>query len=165
MSKSVEALYFRIKITLLSIILVLAGVWLILLAQTKSEVQWARFRVEALGRYLAAYHKITGKEIMALQGLPDFVLSTTDEKYMLHASDFKKNLIDGYFYDYEYLGEGRFVLSASPLRVFPSCPEFGFTDKGTLRTNTVDVDHLSDSYNEVEGWQEIPGRLLIHTKH
>lgn len=119
------------------------------------KIKRARFGVDALGRYIFSYQKVSGVSVRSLSQLPEFVLFSQTDGYLLRADDIRKRIHDGYFYDFQPAEEGAYVISASP--VYPLSPkvEFGITEDGVLRANTDQVDALGDPRAEVSGWKPI----------
>ncbi len=135
---------------------VIFGILVLLFAMSRyDKIKRARFGVDALSRYIFSYQKVSGVEVQSLAQLPEFVLFSQTDGYLLRAEDLRKRVYDGYFYDFQPVGEGMYVISASP--VYPLSPkvEFGITEDGVLRANTDQVDALGDPHEEVSNWKPV----------
>ncbi|MCK5581468.1 MAG: hypothetical protein KAJ18_09380 [Candidatus Omnitrophica bacterium] len=129
-----------------------------------NQLRQARFNVNVLQRYIQAYLVVENKQVESLQDLPDFHLVSPPESLSLKAEDVRDGFSGGYIYDFQYLGEGRYVLSASPVGVLTPQVEFGSTNHGVLRVNKDNVDVDPDSYEEVEGWVALVPEKGVRTK-
>ena len=136
---------------------------LIVIMITVTEARQARFTVDVLEQYLEAYQLVEHRSIESLSQLPDFDLVSPAESLSLKSQDLKQGIHGGYIYDFQYLGNGKFVISASPVGLLPIW-EFGITNSGNLRMNTRNVDAQADSYEEVEGWRLIPRKDKARSK-
>jgi hypothetical protein len=150
-----QVLWFIGIIFVISLSLVVVGA---------NESRQARFTVDVLEQYLQAYRLVKHQWIESLNQLPDFYLVSPGESLSLRSKDLKQGIKDGYSYDLQYVGNGKFVISASPAGLAPFCPEFGITDKGDLRINRNNTDLEADSYQEVEGWPILPRKEKVRSK-
>lgn len=123
-----------------------------------------RFVLHAFGRYLDAYQNVEGKPVTSLSTLPDFHLISPSNSLQLKSSDLRSRVINGYFYGFSRLEKGKFVISASPLRLYFFSLEFGMLEDLNVRVNFKKVDSEQDSYDEVEKWSVIPEWFDLQSK-
>ena len=129
-----------------------------------NQARQARFTVDVLEQYLKAYKLVEHRSIESLRGLPDFYLISPYDSLSLRSADLKQGIKNGYIYDFQYLGDDKFVISASPVGALPFRQEFGITDDGVLRMNTQKVDVDADNYEEVEKWPVITRKERVRSK-
>jgi len=136
-------------------LVIVLSLGLLFAASRYDKIKRVRFDVDALHRYVFSYQKISGVDVQSLAQLPEFVLFSQVDGYMLRSQDLKRGIYDGYFYDFQAMtGEG-YVISASP--VYPLSPkvEFAITEDGIVRANTDQVDAIADSRSEVLQWKPV----------
>ncbi len=119
------------------------------------KIKQVRFSVDALNRYIFSFQKISGVQVQSLTQLPEFVLCSQLDGYLLRSEDLLRRVHGGYFYDFQAFGDGLYVISASP--VYPLSPkvEFGVTEDGIVRANTDQVDSVGDLHSEVSKWNPV----------
>ena len=144
----IAGIVFVVGVTIFSLIINAAG-----------EARYARLSIDALGLVLYQYHKQYLTYPADLKDLSRFYAVSVFENFYLDSSNLKKKGRRGYYYDFSRLNADRFVLSASPVWLWPGRYEFGITEKGILRSNDVSIDSAADIYEEVESWKAVP-RLL-----
>jgi hypothetical protein len=146
------------------VVLFIGAIILALLAiRAANEARQTRFNLKVLQRYIKSYKNVEGKQIEDLSQIPDFHIISPDNSLSLSAKDIRKGISSGYVYDMQSLGNGRYVISASPLGFLNSNMEFGITEKGMLKMNNKGVDPISDTYQEVESWPQIPSNEHVRT--
>ena len=126
---------------------------LFLTVTTAGQIRQARFNMSGLLSIISQYYKANGRYPSALSDLPKFYAVSAIDKLYFDSSYFADGEFDGYRYHWKASGQARFVLSASPQRLWPMAVEFGLTEAGHLKKNTRNVDRLPDSYEEVNRWQ------------
>lgn len=112
----------------------------------------ARFNVDVLEQFIQYDRMIEGRQIENLTDLPDFHLISPTKSLSVRASDIRRKIFGGYVYDMQSSGQGRYVISASPIGFLAPPVEFGVTEKGLLGMNTRDPDVYPDSREEVQHW-------------
>jgi hypothetical protein len=137
------------------IILICAIAFLAAAFKAANEARQARFNVNVLQRYIEAYKTVEGKQIKSLAELPDFHIISTYDSLSVKAQDLRRGMVSGYIYDMDYLGGGKYVISASPTNLINSRYEFGINERGVLKMNNKGADPTADSREEMESWQEI----------
>ncbi|MDP2654378.1 MAG: hypothetical protein Q8Q08_10155 [Candidatus Omnitrophota bacterium] len=120
-----------------------------------TQARQARFTVDVLDRLVRAYILVENRTIGNLSGLPDFHIISARDSLSVKGEDLRRGISRGYKYDMTSTGQGRYVISASPINDFQLSVEFGITEDGKLRANNKNVDFEADSYEEVKSWQQI----------
>ena len=128
-----------------------------------NQIRQARFTVDVLEQYLQASRLVGNKPIEGLSELPEFHLISPSDSLSLKSRDLKQGIKNGYVYDLRYSGDGKFVISASPVGLWPIY-EFGITQEGILRMNSKGVDADADSYEEVEKWAIITRQEQVRSR-
>ena len=153
----------KIAVFIAGLLVAMLVVFVVLLIPMNRARQ-AQFTVDALGRFIEAYQILMQREVMSIEDLPDFLLISRNEGFKLRSTDLKSGYFGGYIYDFESIGEGQFVISASPLGLFSPKKELGITHEGILRVNELNVDGQPDGFDEVGSWQPIERSLSIRTQ-
>ena len=158
--KSWNSIWLRVGMCVLAVCLLFGVVYL----RQTNQMRQAQFNVDVLQRYIQAYKIVEGKQIESLQDLPDFHLISPPESLSLKAADVRQGVFCGYIYDMQYLGQERYVISASPIGLLAPGIEFASTDQSVLRVNNKNADVDADSYDEVAKWQALPHEQGVRTK-
>ncbi|HSA31771.1 MAG TPA: hypothetical protein P5160_08245 [Candidatus Omnitrophota bacterium] len=127
------------------------------------KIKRVRFGVDALNRYIYSYEKISGVRVTTLSQLPEFVLYSQEEGYFFRSENIKRRVFDGYYYDFQVLGDDYRVISASPIHPLSPKVEFGVTEDGILRANIDSVDAAADTHDEVSKWKPVFDSGAIRT--
>lgn len=145
----------RAKTAVLVAVLILVS-FLALKVYRYQQVRQARFTVDVLQRFIQSYRLIEGKTVGSLAEVPDFELVSPADSLRLRGKDLRKSPVrNGYIYDLQDLGEGVYVISASPIGLLTPKLEFGITEDGLLKMNQAGTDALPDKHDEVQRWQAI----------
>ncbi len=143
----------------------LLAVAIVLFSSVKQyQFRQAAFFVEAAQRYVAAAEAMAGTRVFSLADMPEASLTSGDQGFSLDLARLRARIVNGYFYDLQRYPDGRYVISASPIRWLTPRVEFGITDDGVIRGNTAGVDPAADSYDEVKGWRPVYGADRIVTR-
>jgi len=140
------------------------SVWFWLEVMPYNQARQARFNIDVLGRYLISSRIMTDRIVKSLAEVPEFEIVSTRESLALKSAAIRDGKEGPYRYHLENLGEFEFVISASPSGLFAPREEFGMTEQGILKYNTVNVDPFPDSREEVNGWESIFGEAGLKTK-
>lgn len=139
-----------IPVVCLSIIFVTASFF-----RAFSCAHQAKFNVDILERFIRLY-RLEHKEFPpSLSDLRPIDVVSFGESLALNSKDLASGEWRGYRYAYQRLDKEKFVLSASPVGFLPAEIEFGITEQGFLRLNTLEVDPDHDSRVEMEEWKRL----------
>ena len=117
------------------------------------DARQARLAIGVLKNVVTDYYKTKSAYPKGLNDLPSFYAASVYQKFYLDSHKFAGGQWHGYQYDLQSPGDGQFVISASPVNLWPRAAEFGITQEGILKVNTRHVDKQTDSYEEVTRWQ------------
>ncbi len=153
----------RLKIPqfIIFVCLLIAIYYLNVVGQTRQ----ARYNIEVLERYIQAVKILENRFVESLAELPDYEIISPYDSLSLNLSRLRSGILEGYHYDLQYLGNGQFVISASPFGFFSSGMEFGITDEGILKVNNENIDFQVDDYKEVSQWKAITKMERIRSKN
>lgn len=124
----------------------------------------ARFNVDVLDRFIHLYYQQHQAYPVDLASLDPINVISYGEGLALKSTDLRTGKWRGYAYQYQLIEKDKYVLSASPVGLFPSKVEFGITEEGSIKMNSQSVDSNKDSYEEVKSWPTIPGFVDIVTR-
>jgi len=137
----------------------IAASWLVLALHViqYNQSRGARFTVDILQQYISAWERVTDRQVLSWDDIPDFDIISPGDSLRVRSADLKRNAFrrGGYVYDMRFEGESRYVISASPMGLLSPRIEYGITEQGILKENTRDVDPLPDSRGEVSSWKAI----------
>ena len=129
-----------------------------------NQVRQARFTVDVLQRYLIAYERVEDRRITRMEDLPDFHIVSSADSLSLRGADLRASPFrGGYIYDLRDMGDGKYVISASPVGLFTPRVEFGITEQGYLGINQQGTDPDPDGYDEVHSWNFLPSIERVRT--
>jgi hypothetical protein len=142
---------WRLGLIFLAALLLWAGLVVVLVPL--NQLRLAQFRLDVLALLIRAHYLVQERQIESFQDLPDFHIVSYFDSLSFRKSDLREGIADGYIYDMNYLGQGKYVISASPVGVLAPKVELGITHQGYLMLNNKNIDSSADSFEEVTGWE------------
>lgn len=124
--------------------------------------QQAFFDVYALGHYLRALDMVEGKRLSGLSDLPDIRINSFGHSLVFDAPRLRQRTAGGYLYDFQRGDGGRFLITASPIRLRGVRKEYAMLDDMNMRVNPGSGNSLP-AYEDVKKWPIIPAQYDLVT--
>ena len=138
---------------LILLFVLMVGAGFVIVLVPLNQMRLAQFRLDVLASLIRSLYLTEERQIESFQDLPDFHIVSYFDGLSFRKSDLKGGIVDGFIYDMQYLGQGKYVISASPVGVFAPKVELGITHQGYLMLNNKNIDSSADSFEEVAGWE------------
>lgn len=122
------------------------------LAWLKNQARQARFTIDVLEDVIFGYQQVTGKRVDSLRSLPDFDVISRMDGLRVAADDLRDGIHGAYVYDWQFLEDGRYLLTALPLGRLAPQVSYVIADDRRLRFGMGFKADDDVGYSEIFRW-------------